>query len=296
MENFTDADGKNMEIQPTSKSGRKIINSQLSTEGLKSRAHSYSVQTNAYVLNKVVALKKKLSQCGNEHLIYQMKPNKNFVMKLSPSAYELAKLVVVEHLFKDDFFKDYFIASCIKEDEYQNQVGSLFRVFNKKKDGSQGLQLKFSVNFYHTTSSILVNGNRVELFENELFKPICEAIKASCLSLSVMNEQIAQVLSSTEKVEAVGTVRAIDNIVPDNADTENLPELLTQDGTENSQDDPTAHDIIYDNSNINSTLCPSCEQTAGDQTIACEECGEWYHFSCTGLGNPICCAFHLFIV
>ncbi|MCG8113223.1 MAG: hypothetical protein N0E59_20925, partial [Candidatus Thiodiazotropha taylori] len=181
--------------------------------------------------------------------------------------------------------KEYFIASCIKEDECQNQIGSLFRVFNKKKDGSQGLQLKFSVNFYHTTSSVLVNGNRVEIFENELFKPICGAIKASCLKLSVINEQIAQVLSSTEKVEAAGTVRAIDNVVSNNMDIENLPEQLTQESTESSQDNPTTHDITHDNSNVNITLCPSCEQTAGDQTIACEECGEWYHFSCTGLNN-----------
>ena len=62
-------------------------------------------------------------------------------MRLSPSAYELTKLIVIEHLFGDDFFKDYFIASCNKEDECQNQVGSLFQVFNKKKDGSQGIQL-----------------------------------------------------------------------------------------------------------------------------------------------------------
>ena len=48
---------------------------------------------------------------------------------------------------------------------------------NKKKDGSKGIQQKFLVNFYHTASTILVNGTRVVFFENKLFKPICEALK-----------------------------------------------------------------------------------------------------------------------
>ena len=169
-----------MVVQPTNKFGRKISNSHLSVESMISRANSYTVHTNNYVLNKVKTLRKKLQQCGCEHLTYQIKANKNFVMKLSTSAYEMTKLVVIEQLYGDTFFKDYSIVSCIKEDECQNQVGSLYRIFNKKKDGSQGIQLKFSVNFYHTTSSILVNGNRVDIFESELFSSICDAIKASC--------------------------------------------------------------------------------------------------------------------
>lgn len=97
-----------------------------------------------------------------------MMPNKNFVMKLSASAYELAKLVVSEHLYSNKFFKDYSVVSWINEDECQNQVGTIYRVFNKKNDGSQGIHFKFSINFYHTTSSVLVNGNRVDIFDSEL--------------------------------------------------------------------------------------------------------------------------------
>ena len=83
-----------------------------------------------------------------------MKPNKNFVIRLSPSAYEMAKLVAIEHLYSEDFCKDFYIKTCINEDECQNQVGSVVRVFNKKKYGTQGIQLKFTVislphNLYH---------------------------------------------------------------------------------------------------------------------------------------------------
>lgn len=157
-----------MAVKPTNKFGRQISNSYLSADGLSSRAHSYTVHTNPYVLNKIKALRKKLTHCNNEHISYQMMPNKNFEMKLSASAYELAKLVVSEHLYSNKFFKDYSVVSCINEDECQNQVGTIYRVFNKKNDGSQGIHFKFSINFYHTTSSVLVNGNRVDIFDSEL--------------------------------------------------------------------------------------------------------------------------------
>ena len=91
------------------------------------------VRTNSYVLNKVQALKKKLQQCEQEHLAYEMKQNRNFVMKFSPAAYEHAKLVVVENLYSDAFLKLYFIESGINEDECRYQVGSFFRIFNRKK-------------------------------------------------------------------------------------------------------------------------------------------------------------------
>ena len=83
-----------------------------------------------------------------------MKPKNNFVIRLSPSAYEMAKLVAIEHMYSEDFFKDHYIKSCINEDECKNQVGSVVCVFNKKKDGTQGIQLKFTViflphNLYH---------------------------------------------------------------------------------------------------------------------------------------------------
>ena len=135
------------------------------------------VNSNSYVLNKVKALKKKQAQCEAAHLSYQMKPDRNFVMRMSPAAYELTKLIVVEELYSDPFYNNFYIESGINEDECQNQVGSIFRIFNRKKDSSKGISLKFTINFYHTTSTILVNGNKVEIFEKELFERICQGIR-----------------------------------------------------------------------------------------------------------------------
>ena len=151
------------------------------------------VNSNSYVLNKVKALKKKQAQCEAAHLSYQMKPDRNFVMRMSPAAYELTKLIVVEELYSDPFYSNFYIESGINEDECQNQVGSIFRIFNREKDSSKGISLKFTINFYHTTSTILVNGNKVEIFEKELFERICQGIRKYGAKLTIVNEQISYV-------------------------------------------------------------------------------------------------------
>ena len=49
--------------------------------------------------------------------------------------------------------------------------------FDKKKDSSQGIYQKFTINFYNTTSTVLFYGNGTDIFENTLFEPICAEIR-----------------------------------------------------------------------------------------------------------------------
>ena len=129
------------ENQTVSKFGWKISNSLIHSV---SKEYSIVIQTNSYVLNKVRVLQKKLQQCGQEHMYFQMEPNETIVIRLSTSAHELAKLIVVEQLPSESFCKNYYIASCINEDEGHDQLSSSFRIFNRKNDGAQGTKLKFT--------------------------------------------------------------------------------------------------------------------------------------------------------
>jgi hypothetical protein len=45
-------------------------------------------------MNKSKALDKKLTTCDKEHLKFEMKPGKDFVIEFSTSAYELAKMEI----------------------------------------------------------------------------------------------------------------------------------------------------------------------------------------------------------
>ena len=38
--------------------------------------------------------------------------------------------------------------------------------------------------------------------------------------------------------------------------------------------------------------CPICDLTADGETIANEDCGEWFHFACTGLDKAVASSIH----
>ena len=88
-------------------------------------------------------------------------------------------------------------------------------------------------------------------------------------------------------METEGKNCSIGNEAEQNADPEGLTLVQSQHiDIEINRVSSADHKITEDNANNPQiTFCPACEQLAGDQTIECEECGEWYHFNCTGLDN-----------
>ena len=259
------------------------------------------VNSNSYVLNKVKALKKKQAQCEAAHLSYQMKPDRNFVMRMSPAAYELTKLIVVEELYSDPFYNNFYIESGINEDECQNQVGSIFRIFNRKKDSSKGISLKFTINFYHTTSTILVNGNKVEIFEKKLFERICQGIRKYGAKLTIVNEQISMALSDIERKHSsknMGTrskhkLMTEYNCTDTGMSSETEMAAVCSDktiGSEEMRSDTSALSLGDLRGDI--YQCPICDLTSDGETIACEECGEWFHFACAGLDKAAASSIH----
>ena len=209
-------------------------------------------------------------------------------------------------VYSDPFCRNFFIESGVNQDECQNQVGSIFRVFNRKKDNTKGISLKFTINFYHTTSTVLVNGNKVELFEKELFERICEGIKKQGTKLTVVNEQISMALSDIERKLGscnIGTRSKVKSITGVNGN--DCTDLMT-DGIEIVKENSDADLGSMGNSLTNSDIlvrspggtgekvyqCPICEQIAGDDTIACEACEEWFHFACAGIDRSAANSIH----
>ena len=75
-------------------------------------------------------------------------------------------------------------------------VDTCFRVFNKKADGSCGKKLKFVINLYHTTSVIVVNGSRTDIFLSEIHNELCSQMAARCKDLDIMNINIASTITN----------------------------------------------------------------------------------------------------
>ena len=81
-------------------------------------------------------------------------------------------------------------------------------------NGTKGNYHKFTINFYYTISSVLVNGNKVDIFERKLFEPICRQIQGACNKLNIMNVKISGAMTHLEDNDTgVGhkNVKEIDN-------------------------------------------------------------------------------------
>jgi hypothetical protein len=71
-------------------------------------------------------------------------------------------------------------------------VDTCMKVFNRKQNRAPGSQLKYTMNFYHTTNTMTVNGWRVDIFINEISDQLCKAIQDKCLEHTECSGDISQ--------------------------------------------------------------------------------------------------------
>jgi hypothetical protein len=153
-----------------------------------SNIHSENTTQKPYKLNKTKSLRKKGDNSDMQHLTAELKLGKNLVITLSTAAYELAKQASPHIL---SVHKDILTTEQIDGlDNNGSQVDKIYKVFNKKIDGTIGKQQKFTINLYHTSSQILVNGNRIDIFVELLYQKLCDEIKKEYHNLSIINNNI----------------------------------------------------------------------------------------------------------
>ena len=163
-------------------------------------------------LNKSKALDKKLTSCDKEHLKFEMKPGKNFVIEFSTSAYELAKMEISKIIETPEFNATYNIRAQHSLDLSDITVDTCMKVFNRKQNGAPGSQLKYTMNFYHTRNTMTVNGWRVDIFFiNKIFDQLCKAIQDKCSTLNIMNTTLATQISSLQTSTSTVVQQSIDN-------------------------------------------------------------------------------------
>ena len=121
---------------------------------------------------------------------YELKQGNNLVIELSTAAYELAKQCIKEVVNHEKFEFAYEMRDSI--DQNGANVDTCIRIFNKKADGTCGRLLNFAINCYNTTSQILVNGNKVDLFITIILDKLCIQMKEKC-------DQLASVLNSAHQ-------------------------------------------------------------------------------------------------
>ena len=163
----------------------------ISTGDLNTTTRSYR----SYTLDRAKALDNKRQICNNEHINYAMKPGTIFVIEYSTAAYELAKTVTAQILQSNDFKENFAIDEQVGQDQTNAIVDLVYKIYNRKQNGQTGNQLKFAINMYHTQCKINVNGNRVDIFVNDIFDKICDKTKLNVQNLDIVNSTIASQIS-----------------------------------------------------------------------------------------------------
>ncbi|VDI65713.1 Hypothetical predicted protein [Mytilus galloprovincialis] len=246
--------------------------------------HPSSKNTRSYTLDKEKALQKKSEACKRQHLMYELKSGKNFVVEMSTGAYEIIKKEIHEILYNSEECKSYSVVQ--KQDGVENAgltVDSCYRVYNKKQNGQVGTMLKFTINLYHTSCSMNVNGKRVDLFINDIFDGLCEKVKKEYNEIELLNQSIESYLSQMKNYTSKVIQKSITNkeIHPENDQADQFKDM-------NNSQTKNFNRQILDTQYIESdkNICPGCRKYV-DDGIGCDRCDFWYHYECENIASNI---------
>lgn len=130
-----------------------------------------------YVLNKPKAIQKKNEACSKSHIEATMKAGNNLVIEFSTAAYELAKKSLSVILNK---FTQYYGLARNSEKSSVANVDTCIKVYNRKVDSTQGKNLKFVINLYHTSSTMVIYGSRVDHYIADIHEQLRSELRAIC--------------------------------------------------------------------------------------------------------------------
>ena len=79
----------------------------------------------------------------------------------------MAKSSIVDFLESNIFQSEFAYSEEQSLDDKGVNAETRFKVVNRKADGNPGKLPKLTINCYHTTSSMLINGSKVDFFARE---------------------------------------------------------------------------------------------------------------------------------
>ncbi|XP_071160965.1 putative uncharacterized protein DDB_G0268364 [Mytilus edulis] len=228
--------------------------------------------TREYSLNRRNALQKKIDNCNSKHIDINFKPGNNVIIAFSSAAYELFRVEMKEKLNSPQFTFNYNVTHEAIFDEQRHIVEDKYKIHKKKMDGTSGKISKCTINSYRTTSKILVNGSEINIILQHILPDIQEYINKCSDVLDVANTGMAETMKMIEKNRNQTSEITVST------------ELVKTSDETSSQVQPVKQDTLMQD-DIDICLCPICKEESQENTIACDECNEWFHYSCLKLST-----------
>ncbi|CAG2215871.1 unnamed protein product [Mytilus edulis] len=177
-------------------------NTNLMRQSLSPQKNHASLVHKNYQLNPDVAISKKKNNCLSAPITCEMKPKSNFIVKCNTASFELVKTKLYDILFSHSFQTDYVVSSEKGKDNSQNEVELRYKIHNKRRDGSSGTYHKFTINVYNTTSSLLVNVPKIDIFTESILPIIEDHIVKNIGQVNAMNNHL-NIAMSTKNAQEV---------------------------------------------------------------------------------------------
>lgn len=273
---------------------------------LASPSHTQLARTTCrdYELNRGRAIDKKLEACQRQAMTTKVAAGNNVVIKLSASTYELVKSNL--KTFYDNHI-NYVASVTVSRDNTNLQIDETWRVTNRLKNGSVGKTHKFTINFYHTKCTMLVNGKEAtSTFLDEHLPKMKQSINCNRALIEQLDQEITRALqnykngqydntknpclsggnydqkhpnSTCDQNMAISIQNSDDIIIPAPSCISSITAIRPASSL------PKEPTIDTDNQ----CKCPICQQivTVNAKAVECTSCSNWYHYNCENLSQNI---------
>lgn len=229
-----------------------------------------------YTLNTQKALEHKESSCDLPSVTFCLKKGQNFRAWFNTASYELFKEFFYETLGIQANSKTnpIWFSSINRRDEKDNSVYHVFKTFYNKKNKDDDKNPKFTISLYNKKSSILVNGKGLTSFIDDYFSPAVKMLTERFHDIKLINESLKGAIKNAKLLNLMNNDKS--NKLPlCSSPTIRTPSVIaaitTPDNTDNT--------ILSEKRNF----CPVCKDIAGDDTVFCETCCEWFHPKCVNM-------------
>ena len=171
-----------------------------------------------YCLNVDKALNKKRKGCDDNPLNVTY-GDKNIVMNCSTAAFEILKNCVATVL------NSYHVIKNVIKEKNGANVSETVRVYHKTASKKKGTFI-VCINFYNTTSTVLINGNQLVYFKDnvlqcilnafeKMYSPIMDSRIKSCMESSAKLSHDSTVPSTNTDVDAHDVITPVIPMSPD---------------------------------------------------------------------------------
>ena len=117
-------------------------------------------------------------------------------IEFSAAAFEVAKTKISSLVQSAEFKRENECKPETSKDKQGAIVETRLKVYSKSKQkfrNNFGAH-KYTINYYNTTSTMLVNGSRLDLFETHILQPLYDHIQENSNRIGEMNLQLGNAL------------------------------------------------------------------------------------------------------